>query len=63
MSVLIKYVEAFNVAYPQKKCVVEFSHKRNGEEHYAVIIDGDRGSMTLTQSDLREATLGFMAGH
>jgi len=61
---IANYIAAFTRAYPQKKCEVKFSHKRNGEEHFHVFVDGDRGDggLTLTHSDLREATAQFLKG-
>ena len=61
-NTIAKYVEAFGRAYPQKKCEVKFSHKRMGEEHFKVFVDGDAGDITLTNSDLREATAQFLKG-
>ena len=62
MSVIANYIAAFNTAYPQKKCEVEFAKKYQGEDHFHVVIDGERGPRTLTTQDMREATRGFLAG-
>lgn len=52
------YLEAFHKHYPAKD--VRVKHKRhNGEWRYAVIIDGDKGDMLLSETDLREATRAF----
>lgn len=56
------YVSAFNSAYPQKKCEVEFAFKKNGEEYFHIIIDGDKGHRPLTRGEMREAIRAFMAG-
>lgn len=56
------YVSAFNSAYPQKRCELEFAYRKNGVSHYHVVVDGDRGPRPLTEGELREAARGFRAG-
>lgn len=61
-AVIQEYISAFNTAYPQKTIGVSFSHKQQGEEHFSVSIDHDKGGRTLTVSDMREATRQFNRG-
>lgn len=56
-----EYVAAFNRCYPQKKIEVKGFRKR-GELRFKVLIDGDAGSDTYTEDQLRSATRDFNRG-
>lgn len=54
------YIEAFNKHYPAKHIEVK-PRKADllGQQRFAVLIDGDAGDITLTESDMRSATRMF----
>lgn len=58
---IAEYVEGFNRHYPQKTCKLKPKRVR-GEVRFQVIIDGDAGDITLSETDVREATRAFNRG-
>ena len=55
------YIEAFQSIYPGHTVEVK-PKKVRGEIRFQVIVDGDRGDITLSESDVKEATRAFKRG-
>jgi hypothetical protein len=63
MNFIQAYMDGFSTCYPHKKIEVKVKRQRNGDPpRYQVVIDSDRGDMTLSEEQMRSATRGFTAG-
>jgi hypothetical protein len=61
MTFIDAYKEAFSRNYPHHTCKVTPRRVR-GELRYAIIINGDKGDLLLSEEDVRSATRDFNRG-
>lgn len=55
-----QYIDSFTKCYPQKKCEVHRAYNKQGVAiGYRVAINGDRGDLVLSETDMREAIKAF----
>jgi hypothetical protein len=58
MDMIQAYIEGFKKHYPSHNVEVK-SKRQRGEWRFAVIINGDKGDVLLSEADMREATRMF----
>lgn len=55
------YLNAFSGHYPAKKVELKPAGRaRGGPPSFYIVIDGDKGNLSFTENDLREATEAFL---
>lgn len=59
MNFIQAYIEGFTKHYPEKSVEVRGKRQADGSRKYMVVINGDTGGITLSESDMREATRMF----
>jgi hypothetical protein len=59
VEVLDAYLESFAKCYPEKNVMIIPAKRGAKSKTYRIVIDGDKGNLELSLSDLEEATVAF----